>query len=104
MADTLEYFNEILPAKIASDPDLVESVHAVFQFDIEGAGIWTVDLLDEGRVTEGPTENAGCVITVNKENWEKVMTNPAVATQLFMLGKLKASDLGLAMKLQQILA
>ena len=103
MADTFTFFKEFLPNRIAEDPDLVASVNAVYQFDIQGAGTWTVDLTGGGEVREGPTEEPGCVITVDKEHWDQVVANPMLATQFFFQGSLKASDLGLAMQLQRIL-
>ena len=43
------------------------------------------------------------MITVARADWERVLDNPGVAMQLFMTGKLKASNIGLAMALQKIL-
>ena len=48
-------------------------------------------------------EEADCIITCAKDDWESMLDNPALAMQLFMMGKLKASDLGLATQLQKIL-
>lgn len=105
MAETREFFEKYMPEKLATNPGLVGTVKAIFQFDVTGAGSWTVDLLNPpGAVTEGAGENAGCVITVDKDNWEKLLDNPSLGMQLFMTGKLKASNIGLAMQLQKILA
>jgi putative sterol carrier protein len=103
MADCIAFFDEYLPSKIKEDPSLAEDVNAVFQFDIEGAGIWTLDLTGEGTIIKGAGDNVGCVITCTKDNWEKILDNPKSAMQMFMLGKLKASNIGLATKLQKIL-
>lgn len=105
MAETTEFFEKYMPEKLQAKPDLASTVKAIFQFDITGAGTWTIDLLNPpGQVKEGPAENAGCVITVAKADWEKLLDNPSYAMQLFMTGKLKASNVGLAMQLQKILA
>jgi hypothetical protein len=105
MAETREFFDTYMPEKLKNNPGLATSVNAVFQFDITGAGIWTVDLKTPGgAVREGAAEAAGCIITVAKADWEKLLDSPAVAMQLFMTGKLKASNVGLAMQLQKILA
>lgn len=105
MAETADFFNTYMPEKLQNKPDLAASVKAVFQFDITGAGTWTIDLATPpGAVREGPAENPGCVITVAKADWEKLLDNPSYAMQLFMTGKLKASNVGLAMQLQKILA
>lgn len=102
MADTNEFFSTYLPNKLASNPTLKE-IGAVFQFDITGAGTWTLDL-SAGEVREGAAENAGCVVTCGKEDWEKMLDNPSMGMQLFMMGRLKASNLGLATQLQKILS
>jgi hypothetical protein len=96
---------DYLPEKLVAKPDLASTVNAVFQFDVTGAGVWTIDLATPGGVVkEGHAENAGCVITVGKDDWEKLLDNPGVAMQLFMTGKLKVTNVGLALQLQKILA
>lgn len=105
MAETAEFFTTYMPEKLEKNPNLASTVKAVFQFDITDAGTWTIDLATPpGAVREGPAENPGCIITVAKADWEKLLDNPSYAMQLFMTGKLKASNVGLAMQLQKILA
>jgi hypothetical protein len=104
MADTKEFFDKYMPEKLQANPGLAASVNSVFQFDITDAGTWTIDLAKPGgEVREGKADNAGCVITVAKADWEKLLDNPGIAMQLFMTGKLKASNVGLALQLQKIL-
>lgn len=100
MADTVEFFTTFLPKKL-ENPALTGT--EVFQFDVTGAGTWSLDL-GARTVTEGPHANPGCKITVAKADWEAILDNPAKATQMFMMGKLKATNIGLATKLQKILA
>ena len=103
MADTLEFFSTYLPQKLVDQPDL-KTMGAVFQFDISGAGTWSLALTgDDAGVTEGPCANPTCVITTDKATWEGILENPGKAMQAFMMGKLKASNIGQATKLQQIL-
>lgn len=98
------FFNEFLPGKLAQNPDLAATIGGAIQFDIEGAGTWTLDCTVEGgRVIEGPVDAPGCVIATRAEHWEKILENPMMATQFFMMGELTATDLGLAMQLQNIL-
>ncbi len=106
MADTKEFFETFLPKKIVDNPTLASTVKASFQFEITGAGTWSLDLTNPpGAVTEGVLENPGVTITVAKEDWEKLLDNPGVAMQLFMMQKLKVKgNVGLAMQLQKILA
>lgn len=104
MADTAEFFGTYLPAKLVKNPDLAPSVNAIFQFDIDGAGTWALDLTGVGEVKEGAADEPNCVITAKKDDWESVLDNPAKAVQMVMMGKLKVSNLGLATQLQKILA
>jgi putative sterol carrier protein len=105
MADTREFFETYLPEKFGKNPNLAATVKAVIQFDIDGAGSWVVDLAaPPGAVREGTAESPSCVITVAKADWEKVLDQPSYAMQAFMTGKLKATNIGVAMQLQKILA
>jgi putative sterol carrier protein len=105
VADTREFFEKYMVEKLNTNPGLVSQVKAIFQFNITDAGTWTIDLLNPpGSVTEAANESAGCVITVAKADWEKLLDTPTLGMQLFMTGKLKASNIALAMQLQKILA
>lgn len=104
MADTAEFFGSTLPEKLASHPNLAKDINASYQFDIGGAGSWTVDLTEgSGKVTEGPTASPGCVVTCAKEDFEKLLANPAAGMMLFTMGKLKVTNVGLALSLQKLL-
>lgn len=106
MADTREFFETYLPSKLTSNPALAGTVNAIFQFDVKDAGTWTLDLTSApGSVTEGPSENPGCTLSISKADWEKILDNPSYAMQCFMTGKLKVGgQMALAMQLQKILA
>lgn len=107
MAETREFFENHMPKTLVDKPNLVNEVKAVFRFDVTGAGCWVIDLkTPPGAVTEvlADPPAADCVITVAKADWEAVLDKPSYAMQLFMTGKLKASNIGLAMALQKILA
>jgi hypothetical protein len=105
MADTDKFFGSYLPRKIKENPEMVESVAAVIQFDIDGAGCWTVDLKTGlGEVREGPTEDNDCVVSCEKEDWEQLLDDPgSVAMGLLFKGKLKVSNFALAKRLTTIL-
>ena len=102
MADVAEFFNKDLPEKLASNPSIAKDINAVYQFDLEGAGIWTVDLT-RSEIHEGKHENPGCVVTATKEDFESLLDNPSSAMMLFTLGKLKVTHVGLALSLQKLL-
>lgn len=101
MADTALFFSDFLPKKIAADPAL-KGQTGVYQFDIDGAGTWSLDL-GAGTVTEGAHPSPGCKITCKKDVWEGILDNPKSAVQAFMMGKLKATNIGMATNLQKIL-
>ncbi|MEL6346440.1 MAG: SCP2 sterol-binding domain-containing protein [Myxococcota bacterium] len=101
MAQTEDFFSSFLPNKIAENPSL-KDIGATFQFEIEDAGTWSLNLT-EGTVSEGGVDDADCVINTDRATWEKILDNPSSAIQMFMMGKIKASNIGLATKLQQIL-
>ena len=104
MSDVAKFFNETLPAKIQQNPDLVEEIGAVYQFDVEPAGTWTVDLTElPGSVTQGEHEEPGCVVTCAEEDFASLLENPANGMMLFTMGKLQVSNVGLALSLQKII-
>ena len=104
MSKTEGFFNEYLPNKIEKNPDLATSVNAVFQFNIDGAGTWYVNLKGGSEVQSGTHDAPDCVITASQDTWETMLESPGSAPMLVMTGKMKVSDLGQAMKLQKILA
>jgi hypothetical protein len=104
MADTNDFFANWLPNKLATNPDLVKSINAVYQFDVDGAGQWSVDLTGDGTITPGPHENPGCVVTATKADFEQMLDNPSAAMMLFMSGKLKVTNVGLGISLQKLLS
>ncbi len=103
MSAVAKFFEEILPEKLADNEELAETIGAAIQFDIEGAGTWTLDCRDGGKVVNGAVDEPGCVVATTKDHWEQILENPMMATQFFMMGELTATDLGLAMQLQNIL-
>ena len=104
MADTNEFFSSVLPERLTTSPDLAKEIGAVYQFDIDGAGTWTVDLTGAGTVAEGPHDSPNCTVTAAKADFDKMLDNPGSAMMLFMSGKLKITDPGLGLKLQKLLA
>ena len=79
-------------------------VHAfVYQFNVEGAGEWFIDLRDENKVGGGSHASADCTIVTDKETFDSMIGNPMQAMAAFMSGKLTADNIGLATKLQSFL-
>ena len=109
MSTPADVFNKIGDA-IAKNPSAATAANAVFQFDITGdnGGTWVVDLrtgTTANFVTEGASSDAQCTITVASSDWTGIIDGSINPMQAFMMGKIKvAGDMGLAMKLQNVLA
>ena len=104
MSKTNEFFSSYLPNKIEKNPDLAGDVNAIFHFDINGAGQWTLDLKEGSGVSEGLNGASDCVLTTDEASWEQILDNPGKAVSMVMMGKLKISNLSHATKLQKVLA
>lgn len=105
MADTQDFFANYLPEKLRDNPGLASEINAIYVFDIDGAGQWTVDLTrDGGVVEEGAAADAGCTVSAAKGDFETLLDNPAQGMMLFTMGKLKVTNVGLALSLQKLLS
>lgn len=100
MADTVKYFNETLPNKFANDADFSSGISNVFQFEIEGAGTWHVS---GAGVVEGSHDEPECIVGSDKETFDEILDDPSLSMAKFMEGKITASDLTLAMQLQEFI-
>ena len=91
--------------RITADPAKTrEEIDGIFKFVITGdaGGTWVVNCRDVG-VTEGDGD-AECTITVADENFVAIADGSMDAMQAFMTGLIQIEgDMGLAMKLQQVL-
>jgi putative sterol carrier protein len=102
-----EVFEIQIPARLKAKPDLIAKINAVYQFHIAGAegGAWSVDCtLAGGSVTAGTAASAKCTVSMLDVDFMKLVTGKLNAQMAFMTGKVKIQgDMGLAMKLQQLL-
>lgn len=102
-----DVFEKDIPAKLEAKPDVVARINAVYQFDISGAGggSWAVDCTAPGgKVTAGKSLAARCTVAVTDQDFLGIVNGKLSAQMAFMSGKLRIQgDMGLAMKLQQIL-
>jgi putative sterol carrier protein len=85
------------------DPGKTAGMNNSYLFDIEGAGMWKVDVQDGNvSVSEG-SQDADVTITTSEETFEKITSGEQNATSAYMTGKLKVKgDMGAAMKLQKL--
>ena len=101
MADSTREFFESLESRV--DQTKTAGMNNSYLFDIEGAGMWKVDL-DDGKVsvTEGGGD-ADTTISASEETFQKIANGEQNATAAYMTGKLKIKgDMGAAMKLQKL--
>jgi putative sterol carrier protein len=111
MADNTpkSYFEEKIAAKVAaSAPEEREKINAIYEFNItgEGGGVWTVEITKErGAVEVGSKGNAKCIVTSASPDFMNIVSGKMNPQMAFMSGKLKIKgDMGLAMKLQKVIA
>lgn len=103
MGSPKEVFAKI-EEQLKADPAKAKEIDGIFKFDVTGAaaGIWIVDC-KAVAVTEGDGE-ADVTITVGDDDLVAIDAEELDAMQAFMLGKVQVEgDMGLAMKLQEIL-
>jgi putative sterol carrier protein len=98
--DPREFFDS-LPSRV--DPARTAGVNKSYIFDIEGAGVWKVDVTDAGvEVTEGGGD-ADVTIHASEETFRAIAEGNQNPTTAFMTGKLKIDgDMSAAMKLQKL--
>jgi len=102
-----DVFERQLPARLAAKPDVVAKINAVYLFVISGpeGGSWCVDCTAPGgRITAGGAPGARCTVAATDKDFLSIVNGKLNPQMAFMSGKLRIQgDMGLAMKLQQIL-
>jgi len=102
-----DVFERHMPEKLKAKPDLVTKINAVYQFNISGpgGGQWQVDCTQPGgAISTGTAPAARCTVAATDADFLAIVNGKMNAQMAFMSGKLKIQgDMGLAMKLQQIL-
>jgi hypothetical protein len=101
-----DVFERHMPERLRSKPDVVAKINAVYQFNISGpgGGAWSVDCTGGGVIAPGTAAGARCTVAVAEGDFLNIVNGKLNPQMAFMSGKLKIQgDMGLAMKLQQIL-
>jgi putative sterol carrier protein len=102
-----DVFEKHIPDRLKSKPDVVSKINAVYQFDISGpgGGSWSVDCTQPGgKIAEGKAPSPRCTVAATDAVFLDIVNGKLNPQMAFMSGKLKIQgDMGLAMKLQQIL-
>jgi putative sterol carrier protein len=100
LASAREFF-EGLEGRV--DPSKTAGMTNSYVFEIDGAGIWRVDVVDgKVSVAEGDGD-ADATIAASEDTFEQIASGDLNATTAYMTGKLKVrGDMGAAMKLQKL--
>ena len=102
-----EVFERHMPDRLRGKPDVVAKIAAIYQFNIAGpeGGHWSVDCtVPGGAVLPGQAQAAKCTVSCTDADFLAIVNGKLNPQMAFMSGKLKIQgDMGLAMKLQQIL-
>jgi hypothetical protein len=102
------FFDQKVPAVLATSPEKAKDVAAVYLFKIAGAdgGTWTVDLLSvPPTCLPGEVGKAQCTVEATDDDFRSMIDGGMQAAMtLFFSGKLKVSgDPTLATKLSKLL-
>ncbi|MBI3178230.1 MAG: SCP2 sterol-binding domain-containing protein [Deltaproteobacteria bacterium] len=101
-----EVFDTHLPARLQAKKDTLAKINAKYKFVLngDGGGTWVVDLTTPGGSVTAGEGQANCTITMAAKDFVDLINGKLNGQMAFMTGKLKvAGDMGLAMKLQQVL-
>ncbi len=102
-----DVFERHMPERLKNKPDVVAKINSVYQFNISGpgGGQWSVDCTQPGgAVASGPSPGAKCTVSCTDADFLAIVNGKLNPQMAFMSGKLKIQgDMGLAMKLAQIL-
>jgi hypothetical protein len=90
---TEEFFNNIIPQKLVNNPNMLSTVCAAYQFNIEGAGIWTIDMTASlPQVYSGPAKTKGSTIATERKIFEEILNDDSKAWHYFNSGQIIVSN------------
>jgi|SRR3954447_21700373 putative sterol carrier protein len=94
-------FFETLEAR--ADASKTKGVNKSYVFDIDGAGVWKVDVTDAGaKVTEGGSDG-DVTIRASEDTFRKIVNKDLSPTTAYMTGKIKIDgEMSAALKLQKL--
>jgi putative sterol carrier protein len=88
----------------AFQPQKASGVNRTFQFDFTGreAGTWNLQVHD-GTMSygQGPATNPNATITVDSDDWLKILSGELNPVNAFMGGKIKVAPAAAAMEMMQ---
>lgn len=81
-----ELFGDVLPGIIRDHPERARGLSGSIVFDLSGpdGGCWTLDLeCSPPSLTAGRAAAPACTVAASAEDFEKLLSDPAAALQLF---------------------
>lgn len=103
----MSYKESMELVKSKYDANKMKGVTAVYQFELtgDGGGHFYIDVNDgAAEFKDGQAEDPNITVTMELEDFKKLLDGELNATSAFMTGKIKVKgDMSLAMKLQALL-
>jgi putative sterol carrier protein len=99
---SVQNYFETLPQRFVADAS--KGLHAIFQFELAGAGTYHVKV-DDGtmQIVEGASEKPNTTIKMAGDDYVKMVNGQLSGTMAFLKGKMKiAGDMMLARKMEAI--
>ncbi|OUM90364.1 MAG: sterol-binding protein [Bacillus thermozeamaize] len=99
---------QMIDAALKEDPARAQGIEAVYQFNLGGEEPGTYQIIlraNEGSAVEGEQETPDCTLSLDSEDFKKMVEGQLNGTEAFMSGRLKIKgDMGLALRLQEVLS
>ena len=102
---TQEEVNNIFPMMVDNfQPDKAAGVNTVIQFNLKGdnGGLYWVNINENGVEHGTGDTDANMTVEANADDFYAIATGNMNPMQAYMMGKIKATDIGMAMKMIQI--
>lgn len=93
-----------LTDQINAAPEHIQSLNAVYQFDLNEAGVYHVIFRNGSALAvESHTDTADCTLILSEDHFRKLLKDELNTTMAFMMRTLKVEGkIGLALTLQEI--
>ena len=101
-----EILENKISAAIQNNADLAKKINASYRIELSGpqGGTWTIDTREATSGVRQADEPGQCTISMTDENFVNLVKGTLNPMWAFTTGKIKATDVNLAMKLGQILS
>lgn len=98
---------DMIDSALKFDPSATEGREGVYQFNLTGEETGTYQMIIDGdgaRALEGVHQDPNCTLTIDLDDYRKMVAGTLNPAGAFMSGKLKIKgNIGLALKLQTVL-